>query len=128
MNDLNNVLLEGRLTRDPELKHTPGGTTVCNFSIATNKSYKQNNEWKTKVSYFDITTFGKQAEICNEYLKKGRGVRVVGELSQDRWEQEGKQRSKVCIIGNHIEFAPQKKQDQQSTPSITVAEDDKPPF
>ncbi len=107
MNNLNSILLEGNLVRNPELMYTPQGTPLCKFSIASNRFYKQNDEFQKEVSYFDVTTWSKIAEICGERLKKGRGVRVVGRLKQDRWEDpDGKSKSKVHIIANHVEFKP----------------------
>ena len=112
MNSLNSVLLEGNLTRDPELKYTPKGTALCSFAIASNRSFKQEEEYHEEVSYFDVTTWSHLAEVCNEYLKKGRGVRVVGRLKQDRWnDPEGNGRSKVYVIAEHVEFKPERKKE-----------------
>jgi single-strand DNA-binding protein len=113
MNNLNSVLIEGNLVRDPELSYTPKGAAVCKFAVATNRSYKQDDELQKEVSFFDVTTWMRLAETCGEYLKKGRGVRVVGRLKQDRWtDPDGKTRSKVLIIAEHVEFKPiLKKQD-----------------
>ena len=110
MNNLNSVLLEGNLTRDPELRYTPKGTAVCSFAIATNRYYKQEDELQQEVSYFEITTWMRLAEVCGEYLRKGRGVRVVGRLKQDRWsDPEGQNRSKVYVVAEHVEFRPERK-------------------
>ncbi|MBT3274381.1 MAG: single-stranded DNA-binding protein [Spirochaetales bacterium] len=107
MNSLNSILVEGNLTRDPELTHTPKGTPVCNFSVASNRFYKQDDELQKEVSFFDVVTWAKLAENCSEYLEKGRGVRVVGRLQQDRWQDpEGNPRSKVKIVAEHVEFKP----------------------
>jgi len=107
MNNLNSILLEGNLVRDPEISYTPKGTPVCNFSVACNRYYKQGEELEEEVSYFDVTVWNRLAEVCKEYLAKGRGVRVVGRLKQDRWEDpEGKTRSKVHIVAEHVEFKP----------------------
>ena len=107
MNSLNSILIEGNLTRDPELKATPKGTAVCSFSVASNRFYKQDEEYQKEVSFFDVETWAKLAESCAEYLEKGRGVRVVGRLKQDRWQdQEGNPRSKVKIVAEHVEFKP----------------------
>ena len=112
MNNLNSILLEGNLVRDPELKYTEKGTAVCHFSVASNRYFKQDDEKHEEVSYFDITVWSRLAEVCNEYLTKGRGVRVVGRIKQDRWEDsEGKTRSKVQIIAEHVEFKPRFKKD-----------------
>lgn len=110
MNNLNSILLEGNLVRDPELKQTPTGTSVGNFSIAVNRTYKRNDEVVDEVSFFPIETWGKLAETCNEYLSKGRGVRVVGRLKQDRWtDEEGKPQIRVKVVAEHVEFKPQQK-------------------
>lgn len=107
MNSLNSILLEGNLINDPELSHTQKGTALCTFTIACNRFFKQDGEYQKEVSFFNITTWGRLAETCNTYLKKGRGVRVVGRLKQDRWktaDETGK--SRVYIIGEHVEFKP----------------------
>lgn len=113
MNNLNSILIEGNLVRDPELSYTPKGTAVCKFAVACNRSYKQDDEFQKEVSYFDVSAWTRLAEVCGEYLKKGRGVRVVGRLKQDRWtDADGKAHSRVWIIAEHVEFKPQlKKQD-----------------
>jgi len=104
MADLNNVVLIGRLTRDAILKYTGGGTAVSNFSIAVNKSRKQGSDWVNETSYFDISLFGKQAESLSPYLKKGKMIAVNGELKQDRWEQEGQNRSKILVVAHNIQL------------------------
>jgi single-strand DNA-binding protein len=110
MNNLNSILIEGNLTRDPELSYTTKGTAVCNFSVACNRFYKQDDEMQKEVSFFDVSAWARQAEVCAEYLKKGRGVRVVGRLQQDRWtDQEGKAKSRVLIVAEHVEFKPERK-------------------
>ncbi len=113
MNNLNSILIEGNLVRDPELSYTPKGTAVCKFSVACNRAFKQDDELQKEVSYFDVSTWTRLAEVCGEYLKKGRGVRVVGRLKQDRWaDADGKPHSRVLIVAEHVEFKPQlKKQD-----------------
>jgi len=114
MNNLNSVLLEGNLVRDPELNYSSKGTPVCSFSVACNRYFKQDDEVQQEVSYIDITTWSRLAEVCNEYLTKGRGVRVVGRLKQDRWtNNEGKNRSKIHIIAEHVEFKPNFKAKQE---------------
>ncbi len=113
MNNLNSVLIEGNLVRDPETSYTTKGVAVCKFTVACNRFWKQEEELQKEVSFFDVTTWTRLAEVCGEYLKKGRGVRVVGRLKQDRWtDPDGKPRSKILIVAEHVEFKPQlKKQD-----------------
>jgi len=108
MNNLNSLLIEGNLVRDPELSFTTKGTAVCKFTVACNRYFKQDQETQKEVSFFDVTTWARLAEACGEYLKKGRGVRVVGRLSQDRWtDTDGKPHSRVTIVAEHVEFKPQ---------------------
>ena len=110
MNSLNSILIEGNLTRDPILNETPKGTTVCTFGVASNRFYKQNEELQKEVSFFEVEVWARLAEACAENLKKGRGVRVVGRLKQDRWtDAEGKNHEKVRIVAEHVEFKPQFK-------------------
>lgn len=105
MNQLNSVLIEGNLTRDPELKYTARGTAICTLSIAHNRFFKRNTEWEKEASFFDAVVFGRQAETCSEYLSKGRGVRVVGRLKQECWQDtQGNNRSKIRIVAEHVEF------------------------
>jgi len=105
MNDLNSILIEGNLVRDPEFKKSPTGTAICKFSIATSRWYKGSQGAEKEVGFFDIETWAKLAEACQEKGKKGRGCRVVGRLKQDRWnDQDGKARSKVVIVAEHVEF------------------------
>lgn len=103
---LNSVNVMGNLTRDPELKYTQSGKSVCNLSIANNRIYTKNGEKVTEVSYFDIEVWGVVAENCSKYLTKGRGIIVEGRLKQDRWEKDGKTQSKVKISANSIHFLP----------------------
>ena len=105
---LNSVNIMGNLTRDPELKYTPSGKTVCSLSLANNRVYTKNGEKTTEVSYFDVEVWGAAAENCNKYLTKGSGIIVEGRLRQDRWEKDGKTQSRVRIIANNIHFMPKK--------------------
>jgi single-strand DNA-binding protein len=89
MSDLNSVVLVGRLVRDPELRYTPQGAPVCEFTLASNRRFtKKDGEKVEEVIFVDVTAWNKLAEICAEYLKKGRLVALSGSLSQDRWEDE----------------------------------------
>jgi single-strand DNA-binding protein len=111
VNSLNSILLEGNLARDPESKAIATGTQVCNFTIASDRFYRQNENTEKEVSYFDVEAWAKLGLACSQNLKKGRGVRVVGRLKQDRWtDSEGKPRSRVMIVAEHVEFKPQKQQ------------------
>ena len=107
MNNLNSVLVEGNLVRNPEAKALETGSQVCRFSVASNRYYLQDQERQAEVSFFDVEVWNKLAEQCAKSLEKGRGVRVVGRLKQDRWvDNEGKTHSRVKIVGEHVEFKP----------------------
>jgi len=105
---LNSVNMMGNLTRDPELKYTTSGRSVCNMSIANNRIFTKNGEKVTEVSYFDIEVWGVVAENCAKYLTKGSGVIVEGRLKQDRWEKDGKTQSRVRIAANSVHFLPRR--------------------
>jgi len=115
MNNLNSILIEGNLIRDPELRSTPKGTQICTFTIASNRYYKNNNDsFEKEVSFFDIEAWAKLAESAYRVGKKGRGVRVVGRLKQTRWQDvDSKSHSKITIVAEHIEFRPEFKKDEE---------------
>lgn len=118
MANYNKVILMGNLTRDPELRYTPNGTAVATLSLAINRRYKANEEWREETDFFDIVVFGKQAENCGEYLKKGRPVLVDGRLSQRRWEtDDGQKRSKVEVVAFSVQFLGTPNRDRDSTDS-----------
>lgn len=101
----NKVILIGNLTRDPELRYTPQGTSVCNFGIAVNRKYKQAEEMKEEVTFINVVVFGKQADTCGQYLNKGSGVLVEGRLQERRWETEdGQKRSKHEVVAQNVRF------------------------
>jgi len=117
MNALNSILIEGNVVRDPVVKETPRGSTVCNFSIASNRYYKQDDEFEQETSFFEVESWARLAEACGKNCGKGRGVRVVGRLKQDRWTgADGKNYSKVKVIAEHVEFKPvfKKKEEGES--------------
>jgi len=107
--NFNKVILIGNLTRDPELRYTPSGTPVVNFSLAVNRRYRQGEEPKVEVCYVDIVVFGRQAEHCGQYLNKGDGAIVDGRLQQRRWEtDDGQKRSKHEVVAQTVTFLPKK--------------------
>ncbi len=115
MNNLNSIIIEGNLTRDPLVKSTPNGHQVCSFALASNRFYRQNEQTEKEVSFFDIETWSKLAQTCGDVLKKGRGVRVVGRLKQERWmDNAGKNQSKIKIVAEHVEFKPVFKKDGET--------------
>jgi len=106
MASLNKVLLIGNLTRDPELRYIPSGSAVTNFSIAVNRVYKlQTGEKKEEVSFVRVVVWGRMAEVCNDYLKKGNPVFVEGRLQSRSWEaQDGQKRNTLEVIAVNIQF------------------------
>lgn len=130
MNNLNSIIVEGNLTRDPEYRLTPNGKPVCMLSVASNRYYKKDEETKEETSFFNVETWAKLADNCNQYLTKGRGVRVVGRLKQDRWTNpEGQKRERLKIVAEHIDFKPQYKKNQleseeQAVPAIESSQED----
>ncbi len=105
--NINRVTITGNLTRDPELRSTPGGTAVCKLRVAVNSRRKdgQSGEWVDKPNYFDVTVWGAQGENCANYLSKGRPVAVDGRLEWREWEsQDGGKRQAVEIIADSVQF------------------------
>ena len=106
-NSINRVVLVGNLTKDPELRHTPGGTAVCSLRLAVNSSQKDptSGEWTDKPNFFDVTVWDRQGENCAQYLAKGRPVAVDGRLDWREWEaQDGTKRQAVEIIADSVQF------------------------
>jgi single-strand DNA-binding protein len=100
---LNKVFLIGRLTRDPEIRFLPSGSQVTSFSVAVNRSYKVNNEWKEETYFFDVEAFGYLAERLGKQLNKGTQILIEGQLRQDRWETAGgDKRTKVKIVADKV--------------------------
>ena len=104
MASFNRVVLVGNLTKDIELRHTKNNTAVTDISIAVNERVKRNEQWVDEAHFFDITLWGRLAEIAAEYLSKGSSVLIEGRLKHDRWEQDGQKRSKVGIVGEKMQM------------------------
>ena len=106
MASLNKVLLIGNLTKDPELRYTPNGTAVTNLRIAVNRKFKdRTGELKEDTCFITVTAWDKQAEICNQYLQKGRAVFVEGILQSRSWEtSDGQKRSTIDVRAERIQF------------------------
>jgi single-strand DNA-binding protein len=104
--NVNVVVITGNLTRDPELRHTNGGTAVCDLRVAVNSRRKdQSGNWVDKPNFFDVTVWGAQGENCANYLAKGRPVAIEGRLDWREWEtKEGQKRQAVQIIANTVQF------------------------
>ena len=127
MNNLNSILIEGNMVRDPLFRSTQKGATVCNFTIASNRFYRQGQDsnLEKEVGFFDVEAWGKLADICSSQGRKGRGVRVVGRLKQDRWTgNDGKNHTKVAIVAEHVEYRPDfKKPSESVSEAVSLAEE-----
>jgi single-strand DNA-binding protein len=110
-------MIEGNATRDAELKYANSGTAICKLSVAVNRFYKSGDGFEKEVSFFDVDTFGKVAEICAEKCRKGNAVRITGRLKQNRWNaSDGTVRSQVIIVADHVEIRPKATgQDEQAS-------------
>ncbi len=107
MSSFNKVILMGNLTRDPELRQTQSGTSVCRFSIAVNRSYNsQDGSLRDETCFVEIDCFGKSAENVAKYFTKGKPILVEGRLRQDSWEdkQTGQKRTKLMVVLERFEF------------------------
>jgi single-strand DNA-binding protein len=128
---LNKVLLMGNLTRDPELRYIPSGAAVANFTLAVNRVYKDNaGEKKEEASFIRVVVWGKMAEVCGEYLGKGKPVLVEGRLKSRTWEaQDGQKRSALDVVATNVQFLGargEKKADTGNTQSDDYAKSDAP--
>lgn len=102
---VNQVILLGNLTRDPEVRQIPSGQSVCSFSLALNRAYKSaDGEWQEATDYIDVVAWGPLGERVAQYLSKGRRCLVQGRLQSRSWEQDGVKRSKVEVNANDVTF------------------------
>ena len=109
--NLNKVFIMGNLTKDPELKTLPSGSSVANFGIATNRVWKnQQGEKQEEVQFHNVVVFGKQADTVSQYLKKGSSAFVEGRLQTRNWEaQDGTKKSKTEIVAERVQFGPRRQ-------------------
>lgn len=130
MANFNRVILVGNLTRDPELRYTPSGAPVCSFDLAVNRSYTtQAGERRDEVCYITIVSWGKQAETCKEYLKKGRAALIEGRLTQRSWETpEGQKRSKHEVVADRVQFLGGRRDPEEEAASAPAPGEEEPPF
>lgn len=137
---MNKVYLIGNLTRDPEVRTTGSGVTVCNFSIAVNRRFKNQQTGKTETDFFNIVAWRQLGDLCSRYLAKGRKVAVFGSIQTRTYEaQDGSKRTSFDIVADEVEFLSQKNSSEQSgAPDVigyapadtgfTQVDDDEMPF
>jgi single-strand DNA-binding protein len=135
MSGFNKVILMGNLTRDPQLSFLPTNTPVCEFSIATSRTFKkQDGSQGEETCFTDCKIFGKRAEVINQYFKKGEPILVEGRLKLDQWQaQDGSKRSKLSVFVESFEFVGGKKaegqqQQQDQQPADPPYDPDAIPF
>jgi single-strand DNA-binding protein len=116
---LNSAMVYGNLTRDPEMKALPSGSSVVSMSVATNRTYKdKDGKQQEEVEYHNIVVFGKTAENCAKYLTKGAGVLVEGRLQTRSWEKDGVKQYRTEIVAERVQFgAKNTKTETTSSPS-----------
>ena len=119
---MNKVILLGRLGQDPELKHTPSGAAVCNFSIATTETYKDKSGQKQeKTEWHKIVVWGKVAELCNQYLSKGKQALVEGKIQTRSWDdKDGNKRYTTEVNATSVQFLSPKDGNNTSKPDTNV--------
>ena len=115
---LNKVMLIGNLTKDPELRYTPSGTAVADFSMATNRQYTdKDGEKRSDTCFVDIVAWQRQAEVCDKFLTKGSLVYVEGRLQLDTWEtQQGEKRSRHRVVAERIQFLDRREREPKASP------------
>lgn len=121
----NKIIIVGNLGRDPELRYTPQGTAVCDFSVATNEKRKDaSGESKDETTWFRVTFWGRQAEVASQYLSKGRQVYIEGRLRMREWtDKDGKVRTSLEVTGNELQLLGSRGDEM---PNVSAAAASKP--
>jgi len=129
MSGINKVILIGNLGRDPEVRYTPDGAAVANFSIATSEQWKDKatGEKKERTEWHRIVAFGKLGEICGEYLSKGKQVYIEGRLQTRSWEKDGVTRYTTEIVASDVQFLGAKDSMKSDEPPLNTQVSDTPP-
>lgn len=130
MSDINNVSLTGRLTRDPELRVTAGGTQLLSFTLAFNTSVRnrQTGEREERGNFIDCTMFGKRADALSRFLAKGQKVAIAGKLRYATWDKDGQRHSKLDLIVDEIDFITPRQSGSQSSQATPAPQDPVPPI
>ena len=126
---MNLIVIEGNACRDAEIKTTASGALIGKMSIAVNRYYKSGDGFEKAVSFFDVDCFGEVAKLCGEKVKKGAELRITGRLKQNRWTQDGVNRSAVIVVAERVEFSSKTKGgDTQPPARDTAPADEDIPF
>jgi single-strand DNA-binding protein len=115
---LNKAMIIGNLGRDPEMRYTPGGQAVTQFTVAVNRNYKgQNGEWQEETEWFRVVVWGQQAERAAEYLRKGNKVYIEGRLQTRQWEdKDGQKRYTTELVANQVTNLERRSRDEDGDP------------
>ena len=126
MPNLNRVILMGNVTRDPELRYTPGGAAVANFGLAINRKWKtRDGRQDEETCFVDVEAWARLAEVCHDYLRKGSPAMVEGRLKLDQWEsKDGQKRSKLRVVAENVQFLGKREGRSQAEAPV----DDEIPF
>jgi single-strand DNA-binding protein len=101
---MNKVILYGNLTRDPELKALPSGSSVASFGVATNRRVKKEDRWQDVPEFHNVVVFGRQAETSAQYLKKGSSVLIEGRIQTRSWEKDGQKQYRTEVVAERVQF------------------------
>lgn len=124
---VNKAIIIGNLVRDPEQKALPSGVAVTNFSVATNRVYKDRDGNKQEsTDYHNVVVFGRQAETAGQYLKKGQSVFIEGRIQTRSWEQDGQKRYRTEIVADRVQFGPKSGSISGTSKSAPAAAQDAP--
>jgi len=118
---MNKSFLMGNLTRDIELRHTPQGTAVCDIGLAVNERRKSGDEWVDETTFVDVTLWGRNAEVADEYTRKGSSVMIEGRLKLETWEHEGQKRSKLKVVADRLQLLGGKPAEAKPKPAAVPA-------
>ena len=122
MASLNRVILIGNLTRDPELRYTPSGVPVCTLRLAVNRNFK-NQQGEQETDYFNVIAWRQRAELCAEWLSKGRPVAIEGRLQSRSWETEdGQRRSVIEIVADNIQFLGRRQESSDNLAEMGISD------
>ena len=124
MASFNKVILMGNLTRDPEMRVTPNGHSICKLGLAVSRTFStRDGERREETAFVDIDAFGKQAEVIAKYMRKGRPIMVEGRLKLDQWESnEGQKRSKLGVVLENFQFLGSRDDNQEGYESSSPPE------
>ena len=123
MNNYNKAIVMGNIVRDPEVRYTPSGTAVCNFTIASNHKYKD----KEEILYLDVVAWGKKGETIADFMSKGKPILVEGRLKMDEWEdKDGKKRTKIKLNLESFNFVGPREAGEDNPPQDSGDDEDTP--